>query len=113
MNSRTTTKGPEQKPIRLDKNIDIADPFARQLMAQYLGRRAADIPRLRDAAKARDFETIRIAGHRMLGSGATYGLEEISRLGEEMETAADAGDETAVLHGLQKLEQFLIRIRIQ
>ena len=98
---------------RLDNEIDIADPFARQLLAQYLSRRAADLPRLRNALEARDFGALRIAGHRLLGSGATYGLEEISRLGEKLEAAAIAKDESGVAQGIRALEQYLVSIRIQ
>ena len=79
-----------------DMPIDVVDPFARRLMARYLKRREADIGRLRLALGSADFDSIQTTGHKLLGSGAAYGLEKISHLGQRLETAALARDaETA------------------
>ena len=63
------------------KPIEIDDPFARQLMGKYLGHRKDDVDKLRRALAASDFDTIRITGHNLYGSGAAYGLDDISWLG--------------------------------
>ncbi|NNC77246.1 MAG: Hpt domain-containing protein [Woeseiaceae bacterium] len=95
-----------------DKPIDISDPFARQLMARYLQRRDADISALRNALKETEFEKIRITGHNMFGSGAAYGLDEISRLGQNIEDAAEEGDSARLTGLISDLEHYLKALKI-
>ena len=75
-----------------EKPIEVADPFARKLMGQYLDNRKHDIDKLTAALAACDFETIRVTGHYLYGSGAAYGLDDISFIGAGIENAADAAD---------------------
>lgn len=60
------------------------------LLPGYLSNRAAEVPVLLDALAREDFESLRRAGHNMRGSGAGYGLEQISEIGREIEAAASA-----------------------
>lgn len=96
-----------------EKPIDIADPFARLLMTRYLGRRESDVQNLRQALRQADFETIRTTGHNMFGSGATYGLEEISSLGEKLEIAAEAGDSACIDGLIAELEILLGQLQVR
>lgn len=76
-------------------------------MARYLERREADISKLRMALKKTEFEAIRLTGHNLFGSGAAYGLDEISNLGRSIEEAADAGDTQRIDGLIGDLECFL------
>ncbi|MDH3441305.1 MAG: Hpt domain-containing protein [Gammaproteobacteria bacterium] len=92
--------------------IDVADPFSRQLVVQYLGRRKADVDRLRQALVAGDYDLIRVTGHNMSGSGAAYGFGQVSEVGAALERAAKAGD-TAGIDGLiDRLNSLLTSIRL-
>lgn len=95
------------------KPIDISDPFARQLMARYLERRGSDVDNLRDALDATNFETIRVTGHNLFGSGSAYGLDEISRLGEKIEKAAEQRDAAGLEALISDLEVFLGALKIR
>lgn len=95
------------------KPIDISDPFARQLMARYLERRDSDVGNLRDALDATNFETIRVTGHNLFGSGSAYGLDEISRLGEKIERAAEQRDAAGLDALINDLETFLGALKIR
>ncbi len=68
--------------------IEIADPFARKLVGRYLENRESDIEKLREALRHHDFDTIRVTGHNLFGSGSAYGLDEVSRIGARLEQAA-------------------------
>lgn len=96
-----------------DNPLDIADPFARQLMARYLERRGSDIDKLRVALDAADFETIRTTGHNLYGSGATYGLEPISDLGRRIEKAASARDPDRIGELIGELKHFLEALNLR
>ena len=96
-----------------DRPIDISDPFARQLMARYLERRESDIGRLRGALEQSEFETIRVTGHNLFGSGSAYGLDEISRLGQRIEKAAEQQDSAGLEGMIRDLETFLRKLKIR
>jgi len=65
----------------------------------YLARRREDLNALRAALAQDDFETVRVLGHRMKGSGAAYGFETLTRIGSELETMAMGRD----LGGIRRL----------
>jgi len=92
--------------------VDIGDPFARKLMAQYLANRQDDLRKLRDAVSSEDFETVRLTGHNMHGSGSSYGLDRISELGRDLETAAIEHDKTAVSQLISALESYVRTLNI-
>ena len=92
--------------------VDIADPFARQLMARYLSHRQEDLSNMRAALASDDFDKIKITGHNMHGSGSAYGLDRISELGREIENAAINRDATAVSDLINSLENFVRTLSI-
>lgn len=94
-----------------DKAIDIADPFARKLVGKYLENRKTDVENLTNALAAGDFETIRITGHNLYGSGAAYGLDDISWIGAGIESAAKSSDREQLERLIGELRDFLVRMR--
>lgn len=87
--------------------IEVMDLFARKLVGQYLDNREEDVGKLTEALETEDFETIRMTGHNLLGSGAAYGLDAISILGRELETAANTGDRAKIKRHISELVAFL------
>lgn len=102
----------DNSPNSKDERVDIVDPFAKRLLVRYLGRREADLESLRSALAGNDFETIRVKGHNLYGSGGAYGLDRISELGDSLETAAEAKDEDAIAKHIDALESYVRKIRI-
>jgi HPt (histidine-containing phosphotransfer) domain-containing protein len=70
----------------------------RELMPRFLANRQADVEQLRTAAARGDFETARRIGHVLKGAGGGYGLDEITRLGAEMERCANSKDPSLWTH---------------
>ncbi|MEL6948613.1 MAG: hypothetical protein AAGM16_00635 [Pseudomonadota bacterium] len=87
--------------------MDIADPFARKLVAGYLKNRTKDVARLRTLLEEREFDAIRIAGHNLFGSGSAYGLDEVSQIGFGLEEAAASRDGKSVARLISQLADFL------
>lgn len=83
------------------------DPEIRELIPGYLENRANDIPKLRNALSAKDFETIRTLGHNMKGTGKSYGLDRISEIGKSLELAAKNADLDFIDTGIGQLEEYL------
>ncbi|MBF0097260.1 MAG: Hpt domain-containing protein [Magnetococcales bacterium] len=83
-----------------------------EIIPSYLENRHKDILRLTDLLAKRDFETMRVLGHRMKGSGAGYGLEEVSHIGAAMEQAARNQQPEILSTLIQDLVRYLERLEI-
>lgn len=92
--------------------IEIADPFARRLIGKYLDNRRDDIDKLTRALADADFETIRITGHNLYGSGSAYGLDDISWLGASIEKAANEKNGAKIEGLISELSYFLKKLRV-
>lgn len=95
-----------------DNPIEIEDPFARRLVDKYLQRRRDDIGMLMIAAQSADFETVRVTGHNLYGSGAAYGLADISSIGAKLESAAKAADAPKIERLINDLRDFLSNLKV-
>lgn len=95
------------------KTIEITDPFARRLVGKYLENRNEDIARLTNALGSSDFETIRITGHNLFGSGAAYGFDEISTIGASIESAATDRDVPQIERLIGDLRELLAKITVR
>lgn len=102
----------EHRTDKKGKPIEISDPFARRLIGKYLSHRKDDIEKLKQALAASDFETIRVTGHNLYGSGSAYGLDDISWLGASIENAADARDRKQVERLIGEMTDFLHKLRV-
>jgi len=94
------------------KPIEISDPFARRLIGKYLSHRKDDIEKLKRALAESDFETIRLTGHNLYGSGSAYGLDDISWLGASIENAAVAKDGEKLEQLIGEMTDFLHKLRV-
>ena len=96
----------------VDTAIAVADPFARRLMVQYLDRRRRDFEMLSAAVADSDFDTIELIGHKLFGSGSAYGLHEVSRLGEELENAAQGRNPAKIAALIEELENYMQQLKL-
>lgn len=67
--------------VRIDNQI-------KDLIPDYMKNRQDDITNINNALHECDFDTIRIVGHSMKGSGKGYGFDAISDIGLHLENAA-------------------------
>jgi HPt (histidine-containing phosphotransfer) domain-containing protein len=88
------------------------DPELQDIVPIFLENRHKDIETLRGCLAAKDFDTIRILGHRMKGDGGGYGFQVISDIGGAMELAAGRHDHPAVDRLTSQLADFLSRVTI-
>jgi len=92
--------------------IPIADPFARRLMGRYLERREQDLKSLSSSLAEADFDAIALTAHKLYGSGAAYGLDEVTRLGGELEKAARSGESGDIAVLLDELGRYLQHLKL-
>ena len=86
---------------------DLAD-----LIPGYLANREKDITAIQNALANKDWESVRILGHSMKGSGGGYGFETITDIGMLMEMAAKEGCDKDIGLQVKRLEEYLRQIEV-
>ena len=97
---------------RCDRIPIRVDALLRDLIPRYLANRRKDIERATVALVRDDFDLIRGIGHNLQGSGRTFGLDEFTAIGAEIERAAKAADRVEIARQLNRIEDYLSRIEI-
>ena len=94
---------PRRAGGRDDRAGTAIDVSIDDLVPAYLENRRSDIKSMTASLALGEWEAIAELGHKIKGSGASYGFPEISDLGREIERAAGARDRDAVRAALMQL----------
>jgi hypothetical protein len=101
------TRDDAQEPIRIR-----VDPELASLIPGFLENRRKDVTLLLAAVQTGDFETVRILGHSMKGSGGGYGFDGITDIGGDIEVAAKHRDPLAIRTHVEALAWYLARVEV-
>ena len=82
-----------------------------ELVPLYLNDRAKDLTALSELLESSDFDGIVVIGHKLKGSGASFGFPEISRLGGALERAAESHETEAVRQNLAAFRRVMRNIQ--
>ena len=96
----------------MSKLIVKIDPDLSDLIPGFLARKHQDVEAIRTSAKHRDYAAIGNLGHKIKGEGGSYGLDEISQIGEQLETAARKLDTAECLSLADCLSEYLNTVEI-
>ena len=88
------------------------DRFIEDLIPGFLNNRREDIKSLREAIESGDMQLLQRFGHTMKGTGAGYGFDKISEIGEAIEGAARQSDGETILKLAEELEAYLDTLRV-
>ena len=88
------------------------DPDLKDLIPDFLQFRQDDIVATRGFLARGDFDSIKMLGHSMKGSGGGYGFYRITDIGAVIETAAKSKDVAAIERQVMELEDYLSRVEI-
>lgn len=99
------TVGNQDEHLRVE-----VDPRLRELIPRFVEKRRKEIDVILTALERSDFETIRTLGHNMKGSGAGYGLPQVTELGEAIELAAKNQDGDEIRRQAAALAGYLDRV---
>ena len=83
-----------------------------ELIPDFLENRRQDVRAIMEGVEKKDFETIRVLGHDMKGSGGGYGFEAITDIGRSLEQAAKNENPTEILKQAAELATYLERVEI-
>jgi hypothetical protein len=82
------------------------------VVPDYLACRLVDCAEIERLLISGGMERIQILGHRMKGSGGSFGFDEISAIGEILEFAAQVADAETVRSAAGRLERYLKRVSV-
>lgn len=96
-----------------EKILIQVDPDLLELAEPYLSKRKEEITVLEASLQANDHKTIQSLAHKMKGVAASYGFEDLSRLGAELEAAAKTSEASKMSQVLSLIRDYLNRVEIQ
>ncbi len=94
-------------PILVRVPADLVD-----LIPDYLEWRRRDLQALRAAFAVDDLETVQRIGHRIKGTGASYGFPPLTDWGRALEVAARTGQRDLIERSLAELTDYLERVEV-
>ncbi len=83
-----------------------------EIVPGFLDNRREDISTMGGAVEKGDFETIRVLGHDMKGSGGGYGFDGITDIGRALEQAAKDHNQTKIRKLVQELVNYVERVEV-
>ncbi|MBK8172312.1 MAG: PAS domain S-box protein [Sandaracinaceae bacterium] len=98
---------PTEYSIAMDGNFALGYPSIVTHIPAFLQNRREDVTTMLDALTRSDFDTIQRLGHRMRGSGASFGFQMITDIGAALEREGARSDEVASRTSVGKLSTYL------
>lgn len=82
------------------------------VVPDYLAGRLQDCAEIERLLASGGMERIQTLGHRMKGSGGSFGFDDISVIGEILESAAQIPDAEAIRSAVSSLQRYLTRVTV-
>ncbi len=95
-----------------EKIIARVDAELKELIPGFLENRHKDVQSILKALDQDDYETARILGHSMKGSGAGYGFDPITDIGRLIEQAAKDRNATEIRKWVGKLLNYISHVKV-
>jgi|WetSurMetagenome_2_1015567.scaffolds.fasta_scaffold440568_2 HPt (histidine-containing phosphotransfer) domain-containing protein len=95
-------------PIIVEIDIDLED-----LVPEYLESRKTEVESLKKGLRTGDFESLRIIGHNLKGTGGGYGFDQLTIIGGEIEQAAKTTNADELERLVGELEDYLERVEVR
>jgi signal transduction histidine kinase/DNA-binding response OmpR family regulator len=90
-----------------DRTEVSVEEWLKPVVGGYLEKCRADVAVLRVALDGRDYDKIRMLGHRLAGTGGGYGFQPITDIGGALEESALARDIARVSASIEDLDRYL------
>jgi len=95
-----------------EKIVVYADPDFADEIPWYLGQVKEYVEIIETALEKADFETIRDAGHRMKGSGESFGFDAVSEMGKSLEQAAKEKNADRIEKTVKELSEYIEEVEV-
>lgn len=92
--------------------VIMVDSELQELIPGYLEKRLLDVDVVLSALESGDFVSIQSIGHKMKGTGGSYGFDMITEIGRNMEKAAMAKLSQEIEKEVSALKSYLVRLKV-
>jgi HPt (histidine-containing phosphotransfer) domain-containing protein len=96
-----------------EDRVVLDDPDTAPLVPAFLENRRHDVHQMRELLEQGEFSRIQSIGHKMKGTGRSYGFTAISRIGADIEESSRRQDAPALERLINDLKSFLSRVRVE
>ena len=90
----------------------VVDSDLEPIIPRYFELQRQGLDELERAVAEGDAEPVRLTGHKMKGTGASYGFPRLTELGAAIERAAVAGDLEQAVELARTAGDYLDRVRV-
>jgi signal transduction histidine kinase/DNA-binding response OmpR family regulator len=112
LNASLTNDTSKVKEEHGEKVIAYVDPDLKDIIPGYLERMSNDIKTILSALEKVNYETIRILGHSMKGSGGSYGFDAITDIGLHLEEAVKNKNSEDIKKWVSKLSDYITNVEV-
>ena len=107
MSGESTMASAGNSMIRVEVDRELAP-----VVPGFLEKRLLECALIERLLVEGDLAEIRILGHRMKGAGGSYGFDELSEIGEGLESAAVVHDVDTIRSAVGRLRGYLARVEV-
>ncbi|HEY5378945.1 MAG TPA: Hpt domain-containing protein, partial [Pseudolabrys sp.] len=100
----------KEESSRMDMILVPSNPKLAGRIPAYLQNCRQNGITMLEALDRVDFETVKILGHQMKGSGGAFGFQAITDIGAELQQAAESADTDASRKWVGELSSYLDRV---
>lgn len=108
----TDPAAPPPEDERTDGLLVQVEQGMEDVVPAYLEKRRKDVQTYRQALADGDFDTLRMMGHKMKGTGAGYGFPVLTELGDAIEQAALRKDSGSIAADVDRLQWYAANVRL-
>lgn len=101
------------KPTKAKIMKVIIDKELEEIFPDYLENRRKEIKDLKKFVEHQDFASLKVVAHRLAGNAGSYGLDELSRIGAQMEADSLKGDLRSIAKYVQDIETYLANLTFE
>lgn len=94
-------------------NVVYIDPDLEDLIPDFILSMKKEVETIGGLISKNDLNEIQRIGHSLKGTGGSYGFNEITDIGKEMEEAAKNSDKEAIIKLKGRLENYLSTVKVQ
>jgi len=95
------------------RDFVVVDSDLRTLVPQFLSSKRKDIANAIRALERGDCDSAARTGHQLKGEGSSFGFDQVTAMGAELELAAIRGDRSVALKWARSLAEFLDHIEVR
>jgi len=93
--------------------VVVVDSDLQSLVPGFLLNKRANIADTLRALEQGDYETAERVGHQLRGEGSSFGFDQVTAMGFELERAAKGADRCAALRWARSLAEFLDHVEVR